>query len=216
MRFGGSRLILGAAELLADEAPGPLTERQREFVATIESNAQRITDLAQDMLTQAKIDAELFELRLAPVDLRKLIRRIVQDARRIHSAPLRLDNGGPPLVAHADPHLLGQALWNLVNNACRHARPGSTVTVAVTQGEGHGIIAVTDDGAGMTSEERDLLFEPFASSAAAGGTGLGMMITERIIDQHGGRMLVDTVPDHGTTVFFTVPLGARDIEEEEP
>lgn len=206
-------LIRGAAELLAEETPGPLNDRQREFVATIATNAQQVISLAEDLLTEAKIDAQLFELRLERVDLRDLARDTVRDARRLHHAHVRIDDAGGPLTLLGDRALLTQALWNLVNNACRHARPGTTVTVALASSEGEAIVSVTDEGSGMSAAERDALFEPFASArpadpgaAATGGTGLGMTITERIIAQHGGRVLVDTVPGHGTTVFFTVPL----------
>lgn len=199
-------LVRGAAELLAEETPGPLNDRQREFVATITTNSQRAIDLAQDMLTEAKIDAQLFELHLEPVDLRQLVRQVVKDARRVQTTPLRLDRTGPPLVVSADRNLLTQALWNLVNNACRHAKPGTGVTVSVSLGEGQAIVAVADDGDGMTDTERETLFEPFVSSSGASGTGLGMTLTSRIIAQHGGRMLVDTIPGRGTTIFFTLPL----------
>lgn len=199
-------LILGAAELLADQAPGPLTELQREFVATITTNAQRINDLAQDLLTQAKLEAELFELRTEQFDIRQLARRTVRDARRVQTTPVRLESSGPPLMVLGDPNLLGQALWNLVNNACRHAAPATFVTVSVARGEGQAIVSVSDGGEGMSDEERERLFVPFASSAGPDGTGLGLTITRKIINQHGGRLLVDTIPGRGTTMFFTVPL----------
>lgn len=65
-------LIQGAAELLADEAPGPLTARQREFVGTISANAERVSGLAEDMLTEARLDSPLFNLRVERVDLRQV------------------------------------------------------------------------------------------------------------------------------------------------
>lgn len=198
-------LILGAAELLADQSPGPLTERQNEFVSTIITNAQRINDLAQDLLTEAKLDAELFELRTEQFDIRQLARRTVRDARRVQTTPVRLQSSGPPLLVPGDPNLLGQALWNLVNNACRHAAPSTSVTVSVDQGEGQVIVSVSDGGEGMSDEERERLFVPFVSAAGPGGTGLGMTITQKIINQHGGRLLVDTVQGRGTTIYFTLP-----------
>lgn len=202
-------LIKGAAELLAEETPGPLTGRQREFVSTIMVNAQQVIGLAQDLLTEARIDAQLFELRLERVDLRQLARGVVRDARRVHANQIVLDSSGPPLVLTADGGLLSQAMWNIVNNACRHAGDGASVTLSVSVGEGNAIVAVTDDGGGMSRDERDALFVPFAGSAA--GTGLGMMITERIIAEHRGQLLVDTVPGRGTTIFFTLPL--EQVEE---
>ena len=199
-------LIQGAAELLAEQTPGPLNDRQREFVTTIITNTRRINDLAQDLLTEAKLDAELFELRVEPVDMRQLARKTVRDARRIQPTPVRLDSTGPQVMLLGDPNLLGQALWNLVSNACRHALPGTQVTVSVAKGEGQAIVGVSDGGEGMSDAERERLFEPFASSAGESGTGLGMTITQKIISQHGGRLLVDTVPGRGTTIYFTVPL----------
>lgn len=207
-------LIRGAAELLAEETPGPLTERQREFVTTISANAQQVITLAQNMLTEARIDAQLFELTLQEFDLRRLVRETVRDARRVHPSAIRLENAGAPLMALADRALLGQALWNLVNNACRHAGDEATVTVSASRGEGQAIISVSDDGSGMSDAERAGLFVPFATESDSGGTGLGMMITDRIVAQHGGRLLVDTIPGRGTTVFFTIPLREREADHE--
>lgn len=205
-------LIQGAAELLAEETPGPLNERQREFVQTIVINAQQVVGLAEDLLTEAKIEAQLFELRLERLDLRALVRATVRDARRIHLAAIRLDDRGGPIILNGDRTLLAQALWNLVNNACRHAGEAATVLVAVSSGEGQGIVAVSDDGGGMSAHERAGLFQPFSVGTQQPGTGLGMMITERIITQHGGRLLVDTVEGRGTTIFFTVPIERTETE----
>lgn len=203
-------LISGAAELLAEETPGPLNDRQREFVSTIGVNAQRVIGLAEDLLVEARIDAQLFELRLEPLDLRALVRQTVRDARRIHTTPIVLESQGAPIGVVADRNLLGQGCVDLVNNACRHAGEDVTITIQVTLGEGEAIVAVSDDGGGMSAEDRDLLFEPFSvGSSERPGTGLGMMITERIVSQHGGRLLVDSIPDRGTTIFFTLPVPER-------
>lgn len=202
-------LIKGAAELMADESAGALTERQRDFVETIRLNAEQVISLAEDLLTEARIDAQLFELHLERVDLAALVRHTVRDARRIHSARIRLDDrGAQGRSVVADERLLAQAVWNLVNNACRHAGESASVLVGVTIDEGQAIITVSDDGAGMTGSERAGLFEPFSvGGSTSGGTGLGMMITDRIIAQHGGKLLVDTVPDRGTSIFLTIPTG---------
>lgn len=199
-------LIQGAAELLADQGPGPLNERQREFVTTITDNAARAIGLAQTMLAEAKIDAELFELRLEPVDLRQLVRQTVRDARTVHSVGLRFDDAGAPVTLLGDTDLLRQALWNLVNNACRHSEPNTTVTVSVSRAENQAIVAVSDEGTGMSAEERERAFTPFASTAGSDGVGLGLQITERIITEHGGSLLIDTIEGRGSTFFISLPL----------
>lgn len=200
-------LVKGAAELLAEQTPGPLNQRQLEFVQTITENTQQVIALAEDLLTEAKIESQLFELRLERFDLKVLIREVVRDARRIHSADIRLVEPTGPLQIIGDRALLTQALRNLVINACRHGGDGARVKVSASLSEGQAVVSVTDDGVGMSPEQRDRLFEPFAvGSSQRAGTGLGMMITERIIAQHEGQLLVDTLPGHGTTIFFTIPL----------
>lgn len=206
-------LIKGAAELLAEETPGPLTPRQHEFVHTIAVQAEQVIALAEDLLTEAKIDAQLFDLRLERVDLKALVRETVRDARRLHHTPIALADQPGPLLLMADRKLLGQALWNLVNNACRHAGPDARVSVSVSESEGQAIVAVTDDGGGMSPEERGTMFESFTVGREQPGTGLGMMITERIVAQHGGRLLVDTVEGRGTTVYFTIPVEREAVDE---
>ncbi|GAB47353.1 sensor histidine kinase [Mobilicoccus pelagius] len=215
-------LVKGAAELLAEETPGPLTDMQREFVTTITSNADQAIGMAENMLTEARLSDRLFRLDLSRVDLRQTAQDTVQQLRRIHDTPIRLAGAGRPVLVDGDPGLLRQALVNVVTNAVRHAGPGATVHVEVGDHEGQAVVAVHDDGAGMTEEERASMFEPFAVGASPrSGTGLGMMITESILEEHHGRVLVDTVSGHGTTVFVTLPCrrpdarGGNDAEVRE-
>lgn len=206
-------LVKGAAELLLEETPGPLNDRQREFVTTIVFNADQVVGMAENMLTEARMSSRLFQLDVAPVDLRELAQDTVQGLRRIHDTPIRLAGAGRPVVVEGDAGLLRQALVNVVTNAVRHAGPGATVHVDVGDHEGQAVVAVHDDGAGMTEEERSALFEPFAvGDGSHAGTGLGMMITESILAEHRGRVLVDTVSERGTTVFITLPC-RRDDED---
>ena len=200
-------LIKGAGELLADESPGPLTTAQARFVGTITSNCQQLVEMAESLLSQARLEANLFELRLEQVDLRSLVRVTVRELRRLHPGRLQLDDHGPALIAHADPRLLREVLWNLINNALRHAGADALVTVRVIEGEGEAIISVVDDGRGMDASERSHLFEPLkVGSSEKPGTGLGMSITEDIVDLHGGRILVDTAARRGTVIYVTLPL----------
>ncbi|HOB05864.1 MAG TPA: ATP-binding protein [Propionibacteriaceae bacterium] len=206
-------LIKGAAELLAEESPGPLNPQQRHFLQTISVNAEQVISLAEDMLVEAKIESQLFELRLERVDLKALVRQTVKDARRLHHSTITMADQPGPVILTADRGLLGQAVWNLVNNACRHAGEAARISVSVTTSEGHAIVSVADDGEGMSATERRSLFDAFSVGENHQGTGLGMMITERIVAQHRGRMLVDSVEGRGTTVFFTLPLGPVEVPD---
>lgn len=203
-------LVKGAAELLAEETPGPLNDRQRRFVDTILDNSTQMIAMAEDLLTAARLEARLFELHLERTDLRALVRSTVREMRRLHGANVLLDSRGAPLWLDLDRNLVRQALWNLVNNAARHSGAGVTITVRVTVGDDDVLVSVADDGPGMTPAERDGLFLPFVVGGGAGrGTGLGMMITKEIVELHGGRVFVDTATRVGTIILLTLPLRAR-------
>lgn len=200
-------LISGAAELLAEQSPGPLNERQLEFVRTIATNARQVNGIAEDLLVEAQLAANLFTLRPAEVDLRALVRQTVREVRRIAETEISLVNQGPPILLEADPDLLRQAMWNLVNNAVRHAGEGVRVQVEVSLGEQEAIVHVGDDGEGMTPTEREHLFDAYVvGSSRRPGTGLGMMITQQVVQLHGGRILVETQPGQGTVIFVALPL----------
>ena len=190
-----------------EETPGPLNDIQREFVSTIAQNSNLVIDMAADLLAEARLEAELFQIHLERVDVRHLVRECVADLRRVHQAPIHLDSHGAPLYMSVDPRLMRQAISNVITNAARHAGPDVRIHVSVVDGEDAVTVSVSDNGEGMSSEERAMLFVPFATGGSQRpGTGLGLMITQRIVELHGGRVLVDTITRRGTTVFLSLPL----------
>lgn len=207
-------LIHGATELLLEETPGPLTDHQREFLETIADNTAQMSGLADNLLTEARVQSQLLTLHRTQVEVRALMRRTVADLRRFSRIPVELVDTGRRITVEADPNLLRQALWNLVGNAVRHAGDDACVSVEVGESEDTLVIAVSDDGAGMSDADRELLFRPFsadlrdAGDPSPHGTGLGMMVTQQIVAAHGGRVLVDTITGRGTTVFCTLPVRA--------
>ena len=164
-------------------------------------------DITANARTIASIPARL-DTAAPPrrVEIRGLVRDNVAQMRRFHSANIRLDNHGAPIHVRVDPRLMGQAIANVVNNAARHAGEGVSILVAVADSEDDVTISVSDNGAGMSAEERERLFVPFATGGSVRpGTGLGMMITQKIVELHGGRVLVDTIATRGTTFYLTLP-----------
>ena len=209
-------VVRGAAELLLDESAGPLNPDQKRFVQTIAENSNQVIEMASDLLAEASLESELFNLRLEWTEMRQLVRRCVAQLRRVHTAPIRMDNHGAPLRIQVDPRLMGQAVTNVVNNAARHAGEGVSILVRVTESEETVTVSVSDDGTGMPPQDRALLFTPFATGGSRRpGTGLGMMITQRIVELHGGKILVDTISRKGTTVFLTLPRTWREPDRKE-
>ena len=209
-------VVRGAAELLLDESAGPLNSDQKRFIQTIAENSNQVIDMASDLLAEASLESDLFNLRLEWTEMRQLVRECVAQLRRVHNASIRLDNHGAPLRLQVDPRLMGQAVTNVVNNAARHAGEGVSILVRITESEETVTISVSDNGTGMTPEDRNLLFTPFATGGSRRpGTGLGMMITQRIVELHGGKVLVDTISRKGTTVFLTLPRTWREPDHKE-
>jgi two-component system OmpR family sensor kinase len=124
---------------------------------------------------------------------------------------LRLEKRGETVLL-ADPALLEQLVWNLVDNAIRFSAPGSGVTVSVT-GSPDGVrINVSDSGPGIPPAERERIFERFhrgdearTASGEAGGTGLGLSIVHAIVEAHGGSVSVDDAPDGGARFGVLLP-----------
>lgn len=204
-------LIRASAELLAEETPGNLNEVQRRFVATIVDNTEQAIGMAEDFLTQARLDHALFALHLETVELRRLVRNLVQEMRRTASTPMRLEEHGAPIRMVADRRLLRQAIANTVTNAVRHAGEHATITISVSNEEDTALITVADNGRGMTRAQREALFTPFRSqnsleAPVSRGVGLGMVVTKQILTLHGGSVLVDSLASRGTSVYLTLPI----------
>ena len=199
-------VVRGAAELLADGSAGPMNEMQLKFAKTIAENSNQVIEMAEDMLAEIRMESDLFNLRLKRVEMRERVRHNVAQLRRFHSARIRLENHGAPIHIFVDPRLMGQAIANVINNAARHAGENVSILVSVQDSDEDVTIAVVDDGRGMTPEEKERLFIPFDTGGSLRpGTGLGMMLTQKILRLHGGTILVDTIASKGTTFYLTIP-----------
>lgn len=202
-------VIKGAADLLAEGVPGPLTSRQERFVTTIAQNSVGVISLAEEMLAEARIEAGLFEITPATCDVVRLVRSTVQDLRRVHGPRFVLDLPTLPVPVDIDAPQMARVVTNLVNNAVRHSREDGVVTVVLRRREGEILISVADDGEGISQQEIRQLFSRFHTGHThSRGTGLGLYVSRQIVALHRGRILVDTVPGRGTTFLVTLPLDA--------
>ena len=198
-------LVKGAAELLAEQSPGKLNDLQRRFVETITENTQQVIDIAESFLTDLRL-AGSEPLTFGSVDVRAVVAETARGMRRIAAVPIRVDAEGGMRPIQGDAGLIRQLVWNLVNNAVRHTEPGGVVTVRVSDAEESGaLITVIDEGEGMSADDRARLFVPFATgSSRRVGTGIGMSVAKRIVDAHGGQIMVDSSPGKGTMVHVVL------------
>ena len=208
-------LIQASVELILDGAPGPLTDQQRTFVENVDENARHIMTLAENMLTQSKLESGFFTPVFQLTDVRDIIRAIVANMRIFTARRGQNIQTYYPQVlprANVDSMLLKQALTNIAQNAIHHTSAGGQIIISVARNDLGLLISITDDGAGMSAEHRQQLFRRFATSGE--GTGLGLVIVKKIMELHGGQVYVDTSLGRGTTFYLTLPITIQQTEDE--
>jgi signal transduction histidine kinase len=206
--------VKGYIDLLLEGEAGPLSPDQLEFLDIARNNADRLVALINDLLDVARIETGNVELQCLSVEMAPLIEEVANSFRpqleaRSQQLSLELDAHLPPVWA--DPRRVLQVLANLVSNAHKYTPPGGHLTIAAQPEGGYVRLDVRDTGIGMTAEEQAQLFTKFFRSRhglaqAAGGTGLGLVITRSLVDLHGGSMQVFSTADQGSTFSFTLPV----------
>ncbi|MBZ5605052.1 MAG: PAS domain-containing sensor histidine kinase [Acidobacteriia bacterium] len=204
--------VIGFSELLAEEIDGPLSEGQRRFVEHIHSDSLHLLDLVNDILDLSKIEAGSIELRREVFDLRAAMMEVMASvegrcaARSIAIEPC-IEDG----LLFADPLRFKQILLNLVDNAAKFTPDCGRIRVQAAIRGDVAEISVTDNGIGIAEADQKFVFDKFfqVGKMATGlgeGTGLGLAITKGLVEQHGGRISVQSSPDQGSCFTFTMPL----------
>ncbi|HEY4244475.1 MAG TPA: ATP-binding protein [Kofleriaceae bacterium] len=207
--------IIGFSELMQKGKVGPVSADHREYLGDIASNAQHLLRLVNDLLDLSKIEAgHGFDLALAPTDVGALAAETVEAMRALAVAKrisLSLDRSGAPTDAVADVTRLKQVLFNFLSNAIKFTPDGGTVSARVAADGDHYRVAVTDTGVGIAASDLPRLFVAFeqldrSPSKNHPGTGLGLAVTKRIVEAHGGTVGVTSTPGAGSTFEALLPL----------
>jgi two-component system sensor histidine kinase BarA len=219
--------ILGFTNLLQKSE---LTPRQQDYLGTIEKSADSLLAIINEILDFSKIEAGKLVLENIPFNLRDLLQDTLTIlAPTAHAKQLELLSlvyRDTPLSLIGDPLRLKQVLTNLVSNAIKFTRTGTVVIRAMLEDESADRaqlrISVQDTGIGLSDEDLRELFQAFSQadnslSRQAGGTGLGLVISKRLIEQMGGEIGVDSTPEQGSEFWITLSLPkARDDSEDLP
>jgi signal transduction histidine kinase len=176
----------------------------RDRLAIVEREVDRMTSIVKSHLSFSR---PRDSLRLAPVHLGDAVRSVLVALRqRAEAAGVRLRTSGDART-QADAQRLGEAVFNLVDNAIEACSAGGMVEVMVRQESSAVCIAVHDSGRGMPPEVLDRLGTPFFTTRDQ-GTGLGVVLARAVFEQHGGKLEYSSVPGHGTTATGTLPSAA--------
>lgn len=213
--------MIGLSGILANESVGRLNSKQLEYVQTISGSGNHLLELIDDLLDLARIEAGKEELRLGAVDLLAMLREsveIVQPNFEDGSIELIESPDQPAIIVEADARRLRQVVLNLLSNAVTFTPPEGRVSIEVKKAPGIVEIVVSDTGLGIAPEDLDLIFTPFHQidsdlARAHGGTGLGLAVSQRIIEMHGGRISAESELGVGSKFRIALPTNTA-VEEE--
>jgi len=204
--------VLGFSRLLLERE---LTEeQQKQYLRIIDSEATRLSSLVGDFLDAQLLEEGRFALRIEELDLAGLV---VDHAERVvayggtHQLAVDVEE---PLEIQADRLRLAQVVDNLLSNAVKYAEAGTTVTVGARAASGRARVWVDDQGPGIRDEHRGQLFHPFyrgeAPAAGIPGAGLGLAVSQRIVEAHEGSIGFEPLP-RGARFWFELPLRRREL-----
>ena len=204
--------IIGFADVLLEGLDGELNERMEEDVRLIRESGRHLRELIGDILDMSKIESGHMELRYEEINMPQLANDIIATASSLAQEKhllLNLDIDEAVSTIQADRTRLRQILWNITGNAIKFTEKGS-VTLAMHHRDDHILVSIRDTGIGIKEENISVVFEQFRQidgglNRTAGGTGLGMPITKKLVELHGGEIWIESVYGQGSTFLFTIP-----------
>jgi signal transduction histidine kinase/serine phosphatase RsbU (regulator of sigma subunit)/FixJ family two-component response regulator len=214
--------IIGIAESMLDGATGQLMPVQATNLSMIVSSGRRLANLVNDILDFSKLRHKTIELQLKPVGMREIAEVVVTLSQPlIGQKDLQLLNTISPELppANADENRVQQILHNLVGNAIKFSDKGS-VEISAAIVDKHLAITVADTGIGIAADKLDRVFESFEQADGStarqyGGTGLGLAVTKKLVELHGGGISVESSLGVGSHFTFTLPVAEGSIERIE-
>jgi signal transduction histidine kinase len=214
--------IIGFSGMMSDRMFGPLGDTYLEYANIIGASGRHLLAIITDILDLAKSDANRLALAQEPVDVGRVVylsSTIVQEMARKAQVEFvsEVEDGLPELVG--DQAKMTQILVNLLSNAIKFTAPGGMVRLNVRPGpDGAIILRVEDTGIGMSAEQIPIALAPFGQIDAGldrkyDGVGLGLPLTKRLVELHGGRIDIDSEPGKGTAVSVHLPAEPSDADD---
>jgi signal transduction histidine kinase len=209
--------IIGFSQVLRQRLFGPINEKQEEYLDDILSSGNHLLSLINDVLDLSKVEAGQVELEVASFSLREALERgvvMVREPATKHGVRLSLELAPGVDLVEGDERRLRQVIFNLLSNAVKFTPEGGEVVVATASRDHEVLISVTDTGPGIPLEDHERIFEEFQQTDVGvqqrEGTGLGLALSKRLVELHGGRIWVESEPGHGSRFVFTLPAKEAD------
>jgi len=204
--------VIGLSDVILQGMDGELTPRLQQDIQTIHDAGQQLLAIVNDVLDIAKIESGTLTLRLNAIDLRQPLQEALKTAYVMAaSKQLTLSAYLPeqPLMVQADANRMRQVALNLLSNAIKFTDAGNVRLYAYTQ-DGQVVFCVQDEGIGIAPEHHALIFEQFRQVEGSlhrrkGGAGLGLAISKRLVELHGGRIWLESALGKGATFYVSLP-----------
>jgi ammonium transporter, Amt family len=204
--------IIGFSDLLAEQGEGPLAEAYADYVTHVSDGAHHLLALVNDILDLSRIEAGRMDLQheeFAATDAISEVLSVTRTLAEARQIELR-SHVSPGLVAYGDRTRFKQILYNLVSNAVKFTPAIGSVQVNAEPDYSEIRFGVSDTGIGIPPDQQNAIFDEFtqlapAASGVKEGAGLGLAISKRIVELHGGRIWVESAVGQGSRFFFTMP-----------
>jgi signal transduction histidine kinase len=207
--------ILGFSDVILEGIDGPLTDMMDNDLRLIQKNGQHLLNLINDVLDMAKIDAGRVNLNPELFNVHELIEEVVSLTSSLANEKSLLlafeEDSNDALKVYADRTRIKQVMINIVNNAIKFT-PSGKIVIHVAQHHEKAKIRVSDTGIGIPADHLETIFQEFSqvdtsTTRKVGGTGLGLPISRRLIEMHGGRLWAESAGnDQGSTFYIELPL----------
>jgi len=215
--------IIGIAETLRDGVAGKVTEEMSAHLKMIVISGKRLSNLINDILDFSKLKNDDLDIKLEPVNLSEVTEVVLTICQPlVRDKPIKIINQIKPStpIVFADENRLQQILYNLIGNAIKYTDSGEVV-ISAQQQANNLEIKVSDTGKGIAKHQLEMIFDPFQQGdlglfREAGGSGIGLSITKKLVELHQGKISVDSKVGRGSIFSFTLPISqnqSRFMEE---
>ncbi|HZI50941.1 MAG TPA: ATP-binding protein [Terriglobia bacterium] len=202
--------VIGFVDLLSEESGGPLNERQKRFLGHVRTAGKHLLRIVENILDYSRIEAGRLQLELNEFEARPVVQEVLAGISQIdREKPVHLQVDVPAgFVVRADRQRFQQILYNLASNALKFTPRGGQVTISAKRDASFAYVSVRDTGVGIPADQLEPVFEEFhqaRSTERNQGAGLGLAITQRLVQAHGGSISVESEVGEGSCFTFSLP-----------
>lgn len=211
--------IKGYAQLLDRWTPGGHEPREGKAFKILNRQSDRLSELVQELLEVSRLQLGRLELRRQRFELGALVGEVIDRMRGVSSRHRFVLHQEGPVLVDADPNRIDQVLTNLFDNAIKYSPDGGDIVAMVGVREGQAVVSVKDQGMGIPRERQGHLFERFYRAHAGlgsdrGGMGIGLHLSEQLLQRHGGRIWFESEEGMGSTFSFSLALAEPAHEQQ--